>query len=160
MPTSDLKRGPTTSTDGGDEHHARSRTWLRFALYGIAGWAIEVVATGTTSLVQRRHAAATAQTYLWMHPIYGLGGLALERIERATASWPWAAQGLAFVPAIYLIEAASGALLRRVLGRCPWDYTGRGWHVDGLVRLDFAPAWWLVGCLFPRTRALVTRAAR
>ena len=138
---------------------ARRRTWRRFALYGMVGWAIEVVATGTWSLLRHRQSAATAQTYLWMHPVYGVGGLVLERIERLTASWPRTAQGLAFLPAIYAIEAASGALLRSVLGRCPWDYTGQGWHIDGLVRLDYAPAWWLVGFLFPPTRALVSRAA-
>jgi uncharacterized membrane protein len=136
-----------------------SRTWLRFALYGVAGWAIEVAVTGGCSLFERRGLTAMARTSLWMHPVYGVGALVLERIERATASWPRAAQGLAFLPAIYAVEAASGALLRRVVGRCPWDYTGHGWNVSGLVRLDYAPAWWAIGCLFPPVRALVTRAA-
>ena len=141
------------------DRHLRERAWVRFALYGIVGWAIEVVATGSTSLFWDRHPSATARTYLWMHPVYGAGGLLLEQIDRLTSAWPRAARAAAYVPAIYAVEASAGALLRRVLGRCPWDYTGRGWHVGGLIRLDFAPAWWLVGYLFPPTRALVGRAS-
>src|SRR5262245_29405223 len=123
---------PTTNEGEGS---ARGRTWIRFALYGIAGWAIEILATGASSVLQHRRRSANAYTYLWMHPVYGVGGLVLERLERLTASWSRPLQGLAFLPAIYGIEAASGALLRRLLGRCPWDYTGRGWHVAGLIRL-------------------------
>jgi hypothetical protein len=57
------------------------------------------------------------------------------------------------VPAIFGIEAATGALLRRLIGSCPWDYTGRRAHVRGLVRLDYAPLWYLVGLAFERLHA-------
>ena len=136
-----------------------SRAWARFALYGIVGWAIEVVATGAWAALRDRDRAATARTYLWMHPVYGAGGLLLEQIERLTSSWPRPARAAAFLPAIYAVEAIAGGLLRRILGRCPWDYRGRGWHVAGLIRLDYAPVWWLVGYLFPSTRARVAQAA-
>jgi hypothetical protein len=73
------------TTDQG-QRSAWRRAWRRYALYGLVGWAIEVVATGTSSLLQHRNRSANAHTYLWMHPVYGVGGLVLERIERLTAS--------------------------------------------------------------------------
>jgi hypothetical protein len=33
---------------------------------------------------------------------------------------------------------------------CPWDYSGRIWNVDGLIRLDFAPFWFAAGLIFER----------
>jgi uncharacterized membrane protein len=50
---------------------------------------------------------------------------------------------------IFMTEYASGFFLRR-LGICPWDYTGRGLNIDGLIRLDFAPGWFGAGLLFER----------
>ena len=34
------------------------------------------------------------------------------------------------------------------MGVCPWDYTGRHSNIDGLIRLDFAPLWFMTGLLF------------
>jgi uncharacterized membrane protein len=42
----------------------------KFALYGCAGWVLEVLFTGTKAALSRDKKLA-ARTYLWMHPIYG-----------------------------------------------------------------------------------------
>ncbi len=132
---------------------------LRFLAYGALGWCFEVVFTGLGSAL-RRDRSATAKTYLWMHPIYGLAGLLLERTHDLLSAAPWYARGLGYLVVIYLVEAASGWGLRKVLGACPWDYGRKGWSVAGLVRLDYAPAWYLAGLLFEPVRQAVLVLSR
>lgn len=48
---------------------------------------------------------------------------------------------------IFTTEYLAGSFLRGA-GICPWDYTGRVMNIDGLIRLDFAPFWFLTGLLF------------
>ena len=52
-------------------------------------------------------------------------------------------RGIAYLLVIYAAEFGFGWVLRRMLGRCPWDYGTRGINVLGLIRLDYAPAWLL-----------------
>lgn len=119
----------------------------KFLIYGFAGWIVEVLFTGTWSAVKRDR-SATARTYLWMHPIYGVTALGLEWLSHRLRPLPWALRGAAYTAAIYGAEYGSGWFLRRVLGKCPWDYSGCGRDVHGLVRLDYAPAWYALGLLF------------
>jgi hypothetical protein len=132
--------------------------WCRFLTYGAMGMIIEVVTTGSTAAVIQRDRAATGKTYLWMLPIYGLGGLLLERISDLVHARRWSrtARALAYLPAIYGLEAASGAALRCLIRRCPWDYTGKRLALRGLVRLDYAPLWLGVAYLFEPVRLLAT----
>ena len=122
---------------------------------------LEVVLTGAASAVNGGDRAATARTYLWMHPIYGAGGMLLEALSARVKRWPRPARWLSYLPVIYAVEYTSGWLLRRVLGRCPWDYERRGWNLSGLVRLDYAPLWLVAAGLFePVRNSLVGGAAR
>ncbi|MBX5483074.1 MAG: putative ABC transporter permease [Myxococcaceae bacterium] len=123
----------------------------RFLLYGFAGWIVEVLFTGTLSAV-RRDRAGTARTYLWMHPIYGATALAMEWLSKRLRPLPWPVRGLAYTAVIYGAEYSSGWALKKILGRCPWDYSGSGKNVHGLVRLDYAPAWYALGLLFEPLR--------
>lgn len=50
----------------------------RLFAFGCLGLLIEVFFTGVHNLVVLRDKNATSKTYLWMFPIYGLGGIALE----------------------------------------------------------------------------------
>jgi uncharacterized membrane protein len=135
---------------------------VRFLIYGLLGLAVEVLFTGFGAGLLRRDRALTGHSYVWMLPIYGAGGLGLEVLHTRllAAGAPWWGRGLAYVALIYALEYASGWLLRRLLGRCPWDY-GRGrLSVHGLVRLDYAPAWLALGLAFERVRPIVEVAAR
>ena len=130
----------------------------RFFLYGAAGWVIESLFTGLGSALHRDR-AATAQTYLWMHPIYGGTALTLEQVHRRMPRAPRWARALAYLGVIYAAEYGSGWLLRKLLGRCPWDYSGQGRNVHGLIRLDYAPAWFGLALLFEPLQAGVAAAA-
>lgn len=50
---------------------------------------------------------------------------------------------------IFTAEYISGSLLR-YFHMCPWDYTGAKASIQGLIRLDYAPAWFLTGLLMER----------
>lgn len=127
----------------------------RFLIYGALGWVIEIVWTGLGSII-RRDPRLTARTYLWMFPIYGGGALLFERMYALIAGEPWLVRGLVWVSAIYVIEYVSGAVIRRLIGRCPWDYSGARLAVNGLIRLDYAPAWFVLGLLFEQAHVTLS----
>ncbi|XXF77504.1 hypothetical protein P2318_31290 [Myxococcaceae bacterium GXIMD 01537] len=124
----------------------------RFLLYGCAGWVLEVCFTGAGAALFQRDRSATAKTYLWMHPIYGATALGLERLHGRLKHLPRPLRALAYTAVIFGAEYATGWALRRALGRCPWDYSGHRWSVKGLIRLDYAPAWFGTALLFEPVR--------
>jgi len=121
--------------------------YKRFIIYGFVGWCIEVFWTGLGSLLSGDK-NLSSHTSLWMFFIYGLA-VFLEPLHDIIQDWNWLLRGLVWVVIIWGIEYATGMLLRDVLGVQPWYYTGP-FAVDSLVRLDFAPAWFVAGLLFER----------
>ena len=119
----------------------------RILIYGSFGLLVEVAWTGTRSMLAV-DAALTETTYLWMLPIYGVTALLLERVHERIRSWSNWMRGCVWAMLILSFEYGYGYLLRGALGVCPWDYTGAPFAVDGLIRLDYAPAWFLLGLLF------------
>lgn len=128
----------------------------KFLLYGLIGWIAEIIFTGTGSLLNGV-LSLTAQTYLWMLPIYGLA-VFLEPFHDQIRSAPWPVRGFIWASLILGMEYASGWLLRLIIGFCPWDYTGQSrFAVDGLVRLDYFPVWFAAGLLFERIHDYLNR---
>jgi len=119
----------------------------RFFIYGLVGWNIEVIWTGLSSLV-RGDFRLIGFTNLWMFLIYGCA-VFLEPIHDIIVRWKWFFRGFIWVIIIWGIEYSSGLLLRTILGFSPWIYEGP-FVVDGLVKLDFAPAWFVAGLVFER----------
>ena len=66
-----------------------------------------------------------------------------------------ACAGLVWTAAVFTVEYASGVFIRRLVGRVPWDYSGAALAVNGLIRLDYAPAWFALGLLFERAYLLL-----
>src|SRR5690625_926170 len=130
----------------------------RFLVYGLLGWIVEIFWTGMSSAL-RADRRLTARTYLWMLPIYGGGGLLLEALLPVVADYGWLWRGLAAVGLIYAVEYGTGWLLRRLVGRVPWDYRGQRWAVHELIRIDYAPAWFVLGLLFERTQPVLAAVA-
>ena len=85
-------------------------------------------------------------TYVWMLPIYGLIGPLYEPIHSRLRAVAWPLRALGHALGFIGVEAGTGVLLTRLLGRCPWDYTGRSrWQIGGVTRLDYAPLWAALG---------------
>jgi hypothetical protein len=118
---------------------------------------LEVCFTGTSRAIFRKDAHGTATTYLWMHPIYGATALGLEFLHDRLRFLPRPLRALAYTAVIFGAEYATGWLLRRSLGRCPWDYQAKGWSVKGLVRLDYFPFWYGAALLFEPAREVLLR---
>lgn len=120
---------------------------IRFIFYGCMGWILEIIFTGSGSLL-RGSLSLTAHTYLWMLPIYGLA-VGLEPVHDGIRKAPWPIRGLIWAAIILLIEYLSGWVLIQLIGFCPWDYSGSSvYAVEGLIRLDFAPFWFIAGLIF------------
>ena len=118
-------------------------------IFGILGWCMEILWTGVCALFQG-DVAMTAKTYLWMFPIYGMAGISLPLFllfRRHCALWLRAGF---YVFMIFAVEFLTGLFLRMVTGVCPWDYGDRLFSVMGLIRLDYAPLWAILGLTFER----------
>ena len=119
----------------------------RFLIYGLVGWCVEIIWTGLDSLM-RGDLGLDGFTNLWMFFIYGLA-VFLEPIHDVIREWRWFFRGIIWVVIIWGIEYTSGLMLGSVLGVYPWVYTGT-FAVDGLVRIDYAPAWFVAGLIFEK----------
>ncbi len=84
--------------------------------------------------------ALAGYTCVWMAFIYGMIPLLAPPFCSRTAQWNPALRISLIVVIIYLVEYTAGFILTQFLGSCPWEYRS-GWHVSGLIRLDYTPAW-------------------
>jgi len=93
----------------------------------------EFKATGDLSL--------QGKSYIWMFPIYALIVPAMRFLRPRVGSWAVYARVPLYVLLLYIVEYATGWALRLATGTCPWDYGDARWAVQGVIRLDYAPAW-------------------
>lgn len=121
---------------------------IRFIIYGLLGWCIEVVWTAVSGKLTSKQQGwrLVGTTYLWMFPIYGLIAPGYEPLHDAIRDWPLLLRGVVYAVGFLAVEYTSGWLLRRLTGTCPWDYSGRArWQLHGLIRWDYAPLWFALG---------------
>ncbi len=124
-------------------------------IYGCLGLLVEVFFTGIGSLI-RKHWDATAKTYLWMVGVYGLTALLLEVVSEAI-SWPFYLKAFIYVPIIFGAEGLSAWIIKRIIGRVPWDYGVSHWTPAGFVNFKYAPYWFLLALAFDPITAFLTR---
>jgi len=120
----------------------------RFMIYGLLGWCLEVFWTGAGSML-KGDVKLTSQTYIWMFFIYGLA-VFLEPIHHRIKDKNIIIRGIIYTILIFSIEYITGWTLKSILGVCPWDYSGSRFSVNGLIRLDYGPAWFIAGLIFER----------
>jgi len=129
---------------------------IRFLIYGAAGMLMEILWTGLGSIIQG-HWALAGFTYLWMFPIYGLA-VFLEPVHEAIRPAPWWIRGAIWASFIIMLEYVTGWALQSIIGLCPWNYSPyTDSHVNGFIRLDYVPVWFVVGLLFERFHDLLER---
>lgn len=120
---------------------------IRFLIYGLVGWAVEIFWTG---LPKRRPIDWTlpGHTQWWTFPLYGQIATLYEPLHNRIRHFPLLQRGLIYALGFVAVEFAAGETLKRLLGKIPWDYTGRArWQIRGAARLDYAPLWFIFGLL-------------
>ena len=116
---------------------------IRFCIYGLLGWSFEVVWTAVSEKISERQRdwRLTGHTYLWMLPIYGLLAPLGEPVHNFLRPHVWVLRGLVYLTGIWAVEFVTGWLLKKLTGKCPWDYSAAKYNYKGLIRWDYAPLW-------------------
>ncbi len=119
----------------------------KFLMCGSIGWCMEIFWTGLHCLGQRDF-TLMGHSSIWMFPIYGMAaviGPVSKRLKDFPALW----RGSIYTAGIYFTEFTAGSLLSW-LQICPWDYSQAALNYKGLIRLDYAPLWFLAGLFFEK----------
>ncbi|CAG6017990.1 unnamed protein product [Menidia menidia] len=116
--------------------------FVRLYVYALHGCLCEVAFTAVYDWVGTRDGRLAGHSSLWALPMYAgaiylIEGLSARLVARRR---PLPVRLAAYTAFIYLWEFGWGAGLR-LLGACPWDYSGHGYNLAGLVTLEYAPAW-------------------
>ena len=125
---------------------------IRYMIYGLLGWNIEIIWTGLTSLATGSK-NLMGHTSLWMFFIYGLAVFVLEPVHEFIAEFHWFWRGCICTLLIFAIEFITGTFLK-FAGIQAWNYTGPA-AIFGVIRLDYAPLWFAVGLIFERIHDLL-----
>lgn len=121
--------------------------WIRFLVYGILGWCLEIVWSAAGERIRGKQSdwRLLGHTSLWMFPLYGLLAPLYEPLHDAIRPWHWFMRGVVYLLGIWLVEYVAGWLLRRLTGKCPWDYSHLRGHLHGLVAWEYGPVWFAFG---------------
>lgn len=122
-------------------------TEKRFVKCGLMGWFFEVIWTGFGNLINHDR-TMTCSTSLLMFPIYGLAAL-IYPIYNLIKEKNTFIRGTIYTILIFSTEFLCGSLLK-AFHMCPWDYSDSPYSIKGIIRLDYAPAWFVVGLIYEK----------
>ena len=125
---------------------------IRYIIYGLIGLNMEIVWTGI-STVSIHNRNLIGHTSIWMFFIYGAAVFIMEPIHNLIADQNWFVRGCVWTTVIFLIEFVSGMTLRAFHIEA-WRYDGVC-SVMGVIRLDYAPLWFIVGLCFEYVHKLL-----
>lgn len=118
-----------------------------FLKCGVAGWCMEVIWTGCIN-VFNNDKRMTAKTSLIMFPIYGMAAF-IKPLSSSLKTHNIFYRGIIYTCGIFGVEYFTGSILKKK-DMCPWDYSDSKYNVNGLIRLDYAPAWFGAGLIFEK----------
>ena len=122
-------------------------TVKNFIKCGTIGWCMEIIFTSLGAL-RRREFPLMGQTSLFMFPIYGCAAF-FKPVFLLLRHCHLFVRGTIYALSIFAAEYTSGQFLTKH-NLCPWNYGRYRWHVNGLIRADFFPFWFLAGLLYER----------
>lgn len=118
---------------------------LLFLRCGLIGWCLEICFTSFHSFTKNDF-SLKGVTSLWMFPIYGMASF-LTPICHLIKNRSFIFRGIVYTICIFIMEFITGRFLSKK-GICPWNYTHSKWHIKGIIRLDYAPIWFVTGLFF------------
>jgi hypothetical protein len=117
---------------------------FQIAIAACVGVAMEVVFTAALDWPKTHDVKLMGYSYIWMLPIYGMAPIFLHFLYPRVGSLFILWRLSIYVAILLACEYATGWVLRKATGECPWErnYKGTRWAVgDGLMRFDYAPNW-------------------
>lgn len=129
-------------------HTAFMKKFLQnFIHCGLLGWFLEITFTAFHAF-RKRDMRLPGTTSVWMFPIYGLMAFCspICRLLKNRSLW---FRGLVYTGVIFTGEFLTGIWLHRK-NLCPWNYERSRWNLSKVVRLDYAPFWFITGLLYER----------
>jgi hypothetical protein len=139
----------------------RGRIWgwhpaTRLLAYGLAGSIVEALFTSAVASMAAGRIVRRGPSTPLMVALYGLALPLFEPIHDRVRRRPAWQRGAVYAGGILAIETISGLAWRRWTGRVPWEYRS-GLAVAGVTRLDYAPAWAIVGLAAERLHDTLTK---
>lgn len=119
-----------------------------FILCGLSGWCMECFWTGLHSILKHTDRTLTCKTSIWMFPIYGMAAC-IAPISNNLKNNCALVRGGVYALCIFTAELITGKLLKKYRA-CPWDYSKAKLNYQGVIRLDYAPVWFLVGLFYEK----------
>lgn len=129
----------------------------KFIKCGLIGWTMELFATSLGNYHRTGDKRLMGSTSLLMFPIYGMAA-AMAPIGKLLCKKNAFIRGSVYMTLIFATEYTTGWILRK-FDMCPWDYSNAPLNINGLIRLDYAPAWFAAGLLFEKNVCRETRQA-
>ena len=119
-------------------------------IFALIGLGIEVVFTALTNINKnfaKGDKSLKGYSSIWYIPLYGLVAPIFHFYFDFFSQYSWYTRGLIYMLIIYLAEFFWMATLRFLLGHSPSEkeYYASGRSFWGLIRWDFAPAWFVAG---------------
>ncbi|MGN0383076.1 MAG: hypothetical protein ACI4DS_02310 [Eubacterium sp.] len=116
-----------------------------FVKCGITGLCIEIVWTGIGNLI-KKDKKMIGHTSIIMFPIYGMASL-IKPLHTIIRKENIIIRGSIYTALIFATEYITGTYLKSK-NICPWDYSKSKHNINGVIRLDYAPAWFTVGLIY------------
>lgn len=115
---------------------------VRLYVYALHGCVCEVVFTAVWDWCSIQDRRLAGHSSLWALPMYSTAIYLMEslRAQLLAQHHPLPVRLMSYTLFIYLWEFSWGAGLR-LLGACPWDYSGFRYNLEGLVTLEYALPW-------------------
>jgi uncharacterized membrane protein len=131
----------------------------KYLMCGLTGWCMEVFWTGLGSAI-KKDKKLTSNTSIWMFPIYATA-IIIEPLSRNLNKKGRNSlyRGFTYAMLIFATEYLTGTALKK-RGCCPWDYSHAKSNINGVIRLDYFPAWFTAGLVYEKLLTGNTKKTR
>ena len=120
-----------------------------FVKCGILGWCIEIIWTAFHGIKSKNN-KFIGYTSIIMFPIYGLASVIKPiSLKLKKMKMPTIIRGIVYSIGIFMVELITGSILKKT-NNCTWDYSDKKYNINGVIRIDYAPLWCIVGVIFEK----------
>ena len=135
-----------------------SKTYIKRTLITAGvGVSCEVAFTSLYNFFETKETHLMGHSYLWMIALYSLIYPTYRKVFPKVAHLHSLYRYSIYTSMIYSGEYFGGRLLRKFIGAAPWEkfYHDKAWAIDDLIRLDYAPVWFLAASIFEETCCVI-----